>query len=78
MPEKCKKPYEMKMLKLSKEEWERNKGDEWSKLNDEERAFVTVPRGLSDFKIGLTVPSKLMPKRIAGGVLLAETTYEMR
>lgn len=78
MPEKCKKLFEMSMLKLSKEEWERNKGDEWSKLNDEERAFVTVPRGLSDFKIGLTVPSKLMPKRIAGGVLLAETTYEMR
>lgn len=78
MPEKCKKLFEMSMLKLSKEEWERTKGDEWSKLNDEERAFVTVPRGLSDFKIGLTVPSKLMPKRIAGGVLLAETTYEMR
>ena len=78
MPEKCKKLFEMSMLKLSKEEWEKNKGDEWAKLNDEERAFVTVPRGLSDFKIGLTVPSKLMPKRIAGGVLLAETTYEMR
>ena len=78
MSEKCKKLFEMSMLKLSKEEWERTKSDEWSKLNDEERAFVTVPRGLSDFKIGLTVPSKLMPKRIAGGVLLAETTYEMR
>ena len=78
MPEKCKKLFEMSMLKLSKEEWKKNKGDEWAKLNDEERAFVVVPRGLSDFKIGLTVPSKLMPKRIAGGVLLTETTYEMR
>lgn len=78
MPDRCKELFKMSMLKLSKEEWERTKGDEWSKLNAEERAFVTVPRGLSDFKIGLTVPSKLMPKRIAGGVLLAETTYEMR
>lgn len=78
MPEKCKKLFEMSMLKLSKEEWERTMSDEWEKLNDEERAFVAVPRGLSDFKIGLTVPGKLIPKRIAGGVLLAETTYEMR
>lgn len=33
---------------------------------------------LSDFKIGLTVPGKLMPKRIPGGVLLVEGDYCMR
>ena len=33
---------------------------------------------LEDFKVGLKVPSKLMPKRIRGGVLLVNTTYEMR
>lgn len=33
---------------------------------------------ISDFKIGLTVPGKLVPKRIKGGTLLVETTYEMR
>lgn len=35
-------------------------------------------KNLTDFKVGLKVPSKLRPKRIKGGVLLIETTYEMR
>lgn len=33
---------------------------------------------LSDFTIGLKLPGKLLPKRIPGGVVLTETTYEMR
>ena len=33
---------------------------------------------LTDFDIGLRVPGKLLPKRIKGGVVLADTTYEMR
>lgn len=37
-----------------------------------------IKRDYSDFKIGLKVPGKLMPKRIPGGVLLKETSYEMR
>lgn len=37
-----------------------------------------IQRDLTDFKIGLKVPGKLLPKRIRGGVLLTETTYEMR
>ena len=37
-----------------------------------------IVRTFSDFKIGLKVPCKLIPKRINGGVLLMETTYEMR
>ena len=33
---------------------------------------------ISDFKLGLELPGKLMPKRIKGGTLLVETTYKMR
>lgn len=33
---------------------------------------------LTDFKVGLTVPGKLVPKRIKGGVLLVDTNYQMR
>lgn len=33
---------------------------------------------LTDFKIGLVLPGKLMPRRIKGGILLMETTFEMR
>lgn len=47
-------------------------------LTDEEREFLSKKRELTDFDIGLVVPSKLLPKRIRGGVLLVPTTYEMR
>ena len=47
-------------------------------LPEDEQQFVSVKRSLEDFTIGLRVPGKLRPKRIRGGVLLTETTYEMR
>lgn len=37
-----------------------------------------IKRTYNDFTVGLVVPSKLMPKRIAGGTLLVDTTYEMK
>lgn len=49
-----------------------------SNLTEEEIAFTSIKRDLTDFDIGLLVPSKLLPKRIKGGVLLVETTYKMR
>lgn len=33
---------------------------------------------LKDFTIGLCLPGKLLPKRIPGGTVLVDTTYEMR
>lgn len=54
---------------------------EWS---DEEKEFLfdeynnPIKRDYSSFKIGLKVPGKLRPKRIRGGVLLVDTSYEMR
>ena len=33
---------------------------------------------ITDFKRGLTVDGKLMPKRIHGGMILIDTTYELR
>ena len=40
--------------------------------------FIKKKRELTDFKLGLKISGKLMPKRIKGGVLLVETSYEMR
>ena len=37
-----------------------------------------IYRTLKDFDLGLTIPGKLMPKQIPGGVLLVNTWYEMR
>lgn len=48
------------------------------KYNEKELEFISKKREITDFKMGLLVPSKLMPKRINGGVVLVETTYEMR
>lgn len=78
MPKKCKYLFDSSLKQRTQEEWENDYSDEWSKLNDKERKFVLTPRTLKDFKIGLVVPSKLMPKTIKGGTLLVETTFEMR
>lgn len=47
-------------------------------LSEAAERFVMEKRKITDFKLGLVVPGKLMPKRIPGGTLLVETTYEMR
>lgn len=70
MPAKCKELFLRSMTgDLAREDEE---------LTDEERDFLSVKRELTDFDVGLVVPSKLIPKRIRGGVLLTPTTYEMR
>lgn len=45
---------------------------------DDEKWFLAENRTLEDFRVGLTIPGKLIPKRIPGGTLLCETTYQMR
>ncbi len=78
MPEKCKELFKASMLQLSQETWETEHKEEWDKMKEDERQFVLTPRALTDFCVGLIVPGKLVPKRIRGGILLVETTYEMR
>lgn len=74
MPQKCKDLFELSMQGTA------NYNEMWS---DDERNFLfdennkPIKRDFSDFKIGLSVPDKLRPKRILGGVLLVETTYQM-
>lgn len=52
--------------------------EELSKLTEEELEFISQERTLKDFKKGLKVPGKLLPKRVPGGIILKETYYEMR
>lgn len=47
-------------------------------LEAEAKEFLQQPHRLEDFDIGLKIPLKLTPKQITGGVLLTNTTYEMR
>lgn len=68
MPDTCKE-----LFKRSMEGDKPNDND-----NEEAKEFLKTKRTLHDFKTGLKVPGKLMPKRIKGGVILVDTYYEMR
>lgn len=49
------------------------------KYTEEEKQFLSQnTMTLHDFKVGLSIPGKLRPKRIRGGVILIDTPYEMR
>lgn len=74
MPQKCKDLFELSLRGNA------DNGGEWSKA---EKEFLfkdgePIKRELTDFKVGLCLPDKLRPIRIKGGVLLVETTYQMR
>lgn len=70
MPAKCKKLFLKSVEGFDEKELET--------MEDEEKEFLKKKRTILDFKVGLIVPGKLLPKRIKGGVLLMDTTYEMR
>lgn len=68
MPPKCKDLFVHSMMGTLPE----------GELNKEEKEFLKTKRTLTDFDIGLKVPSKLRPVTIIGGVVLVDTSYEMR
>lgn len=70
MPQKCKD-----LFNKSMQGYEVKESDNYIQS---ELKFLATKRDYSDFKVGLCVPGKLLPKRIKGGVLLVDTTYEMR
>lgn len=78
LPETCKDLFVRSLAHKTAEEWERDDPDMWNKMNEKERKFITTWRNLEDFKVGLLIPSKLLPKTIKGGVILCSTTFEMR
>lgn len=46
-------------------------------INDDAKDFLKKKRTIKDFKVGLSVPLKLRPIQINGGVVLTETFYTM-
>ena len=71
MPDKCKQLFVESMEHTMREE---DKKD----LSTEELKFISQDRTITDFKLGLTITGKLLPKRIQGGIVLTNTTYQMR
>ena len=49
-----------------------------TKKQEKYKEFYEQKRTLDDFKVGLTIPSKLVPVTIKGGVVLSETEYTLR
>lgn len=70
MPERCKE-----LFKKSLESYTPKEDDNYT---EEEMQIINKHYTLENFTIGLNLPGKLMPRRIPGGVLLVETSYEMR
>lgn len=69
MPERCKNLF---VLSMSDEL------PDLSKFDEKQQEFLQVKRTLEDFKIGLEIWGKLIPKRIKGGIVLEETSYRLR
>lgn len=70
MPENCKELFIDSIIGYTDEEY--------AKMSEAGKKFVETKRTIEDFKVGLKVPDKLMPKKIKGGIVLQESTYEMR
>lgn len=68
MPDSCKDLFLISMGEKDPTEKQKQKYSE----------FINQKRTLDDFRIGLTIPSKLVPTTIRGGVVLAETMFTMR
>lgn len=72
MPERCKRIFESSMTGKSLAELGvRNP-------THHEENFAAIRRNMNDFDKGLSIPGKLLPKRIHGGIILEEVTFEMR
>ena len=75
MPDKCKQLY---LNVLDADEYLIEEYQTVKDIPTDYRKFMSKSLTLNDFNIGLQIPGKLLPKRIPGGVVLNETTYEMR
>lgn len=84
MPDRCKRLFELSLNGTAdiKGYFEAKTGDfkQWNKEQIDFLFYNELPviRTLKDFTFGLTVPGKLLPKRIKGGIVLVDTTYQMR
>lgn len=78
LPDEAKHLFE---LGLKGDFYTENKNKEYypeSGYSEEEYNFLVAKKyEITDFKAGLTIPGKLMAKRIEGGVILVPTTFEM-
>lgn len=78
MPDTCKNLLNQSLIGFDQNNMNEEQKKLWEQLCEEDRQFITTKREITDFKTGLKINGKLLPKRIRGGIILVETTYEMR
>lgn len=76
MPKNCKNLL-VQSIEQSEEDAERYR-ELMREEPSEKNKFLSAKRTIDDFKEGLLVPDKLIPRRMSGGIVLHETTFEMR
>ena len=72
MPDTCKQLLNISLNGATEEDKEKYK-DEPEKLE-----FIKQKRTMQDFKVGLTIAGKLLPRCIKGGVILEESYFTLR
>ena len=77
LPEKAKKLLNMSLTQNYIDE-DGNISEEFKKLKETQKEFVSVKRDITDFRVGLKIPGSLKAKRIEGGTILLDNIYEMR
>lgn len=77
MSDDCKKFYQISMLD-NVDDWIKEHKDEYNEMHPFEKEYIKTHRTITDFKRGFYSVGKLLPKTIKGGVVLCNTTFEMR
>lgn len=72
MPQTCKDLLNISLTGATEADIEKYKDDK------EKLEFIMKPRTMTDFKTGLTISGKLLPRCIKGGVVLEESYFTLR
>lgn len=72
MPQACKDLLDISLRGATEKDLEKYKD------NPEKLEFIKKKRTMTDFKAGLTIAGKLLPKCIKGGVILEDTYFTLR
>lgn len=76
LPERCKQLFIMSMKDY--EEYTEKELELYHKQSTVTKEWLVEKRTIDDFKEGLSIPAKLLPVRIHGGIVLQETWFTMR
>lgn len=77
MSEDCKRLYQISMSD-NVNQWIEENREEYNAMHEVEKDYIKTHREMTDFKDGFYAVGKLAPKTIKGGVILCQTTFQIR